>query len=219
MVREVVSGYLRRDGVDVTVVADGKAALDSIDCTVPDLVVLDIMLPHVDGLSVLAEIRNRNLDVPVVLLSARAEEEDRIGGLERGAEDYLTKPFSPRELSVRVRKILERNGRLSSSPVLSHGDLEIDTVARIVRLAGEEVLLTAKEFDLLAHLAASPRRVFTKAQLLETVWSSHEDWQDPATVTVHVGRIRSKLGDHHGGYITTLRGVGYRFDPDGTEAQ
>ncbi len=215
-VREVVVGYLRRDGHDVAEAADGSTALELLDADPPDLVVLDMMLPGVNGLDVLRRVRAVS-DIPVIMLTARAEEPDRVSGLELGADDYVTKPFSPRELAARVNGVLRRTaGRQSSSPApLVFGELTIDPLSREVTLDGVNIEMTPKEFDVLAFLAASPRQVFSRAQLLESVWQSSPDWQDPATVTVHVRRIRNKIeaDPETPRWITTVWGVGYRFEP------
>ena len=222
MVREVVTGYLTRDGHRVIEVADGAEAMRQFDRQPPDLVVLDVMLPEIDGLHVLRAIRARG-DVPVVLLTALAEELDRVLGLELGADDYVVKPFSPRELAIRVRKLLDRrqrrDGTAAGGPPLAReldfGSLRIDEVTREVWVEDTLAVLTPKEFDLLVTLACSPRRVYTSAQLLEQVWDSSPDYQDSATVTVHVGRLRQKLepDPEKPRWITTVWGVGYRFEP------
>ena len=215
-VREVVVGYLRRDGHDVAEAADGGTALELLDADPPDLVVLDMMLPGVNGLDVLRRVPAAS-DIPVIMLTARTEETDRVSGLELGADDYVTKPFSPRELAARVNGVLRRTaGRQNASPSpLVFGELKIDPLSREVILDGEKIEMTPKEFDVLAFLAASPRQVFSRAQLLESVWQSSPDWQDPATVTVHVRRIRNKIeaDPEHPRWITTVWGVGYRFEP------
>jgi DNA-binding response OmpR family regulator len=215
-VREVVAGYLRRDGHDVSEAADGTRALELLDAEPPDLVVLDMMLPGVNGLDVLRRVRAKS-DIPVIMLTARAEESDRVSGLELGADDYVVKPFSPRELAARVNGVLRRaNRRQAAAPApMVYGDLTIDPRSRDVTLAGERIEMTPKEFDVLAFLAASPREVFSRAQLLESVWQSSPDWQDPATVTVHVRRIRNKIESdpEHPRWISTVWGVGYRFEP------
>jgi DNA-binding response OmpR family regulator len=215
-VREIVAGYLRRDGHMVAEAADGVTALELLDADPPDLVVLDMMLPGVNGLDVLRRVRATS-DIPVIMLTARAEESDRVAGLELGADDYVVKPFSPRELAARVNGVLRRaNGRQFSSqnPLVFDG-LLIEPLSRSVTLAGANVEMTPKEFDVLAFLAASPRQVFSRAQLLESVWQSSPDWQDPATVTVHVRRIRNKIevDPERPRWITTVWGVGYRFEP------
>ena len=215
-VREVVAGYLRRDGHDVSEAADGTAALASVETDPPDLIVLDMMLPGVNGLDVLRRVRTTS-DVPVIMLTARAEESDRVAGLELGADDYVVKPFSPRELAARVNGVLRRaNGRQASAPgPLAFDGLLIEPLSRQVTLDGRSIELTPKEFDLLTFLASSPRQVFSRAQLLESVWQSSPDWQDPATVTVHVRRIRNKIEEdpETPRWITTVWGVGYRFEP------
>ena len=216
-VREVVAGYLRRDGHIVSEAADGPTALALLASEPPDLVVLDMMLPGVNGLDILRSIRQMG-DMPVIMLTARAEESDRVAGLELGADDYVVKPFSPRELAARVNGVLRRAAPKTTTPLaelLEFDGLVIDSRSREVRRDGELVELTPKEFDVLAHLAASPRRVFSRADLLRDVWQSSPDWQDSATVTVHVRRIRNKIetDPENPRWITTIWGVGYRFEP------
>ena len=215
-VREVVAGYLRRDGHIVSEAADGPTALALLESESPDLVVLDMMLPGINGLDILRRIRQMG-DMPVIMLTARAEESDRVAGLELGADDYVVKPFSPRELAARVNGVLRRAAPRPAplSDLIEFDGLSIDTRSREVRRAGELVELTPKEFDVLAHLAASPRRVFSRADLLRDVWQSSPDWQDSATVTVHVRRIRNKIetDPENPRWITTIWGVGYRFEP------
>jgi DNA-binding response OmpR family regulator len=215
MVREVVAHYLERDGVGVHEIADGDEALRWLTSNRPALVVLDVMLPGVDGLTILKAIRTAG-DIPVILLTARADEVDRVVGLELGADDYVVKPFSPRELAVRVRNVLRRSSSApESAPPLVYDQLVIDPTAREVSVAGARTPLTPKEFDLLTMLARSPRQVFTRRQLLERVWGSAPEYQDPATVTVHVGRLRQKIerDPDHPRWLVTVRGVGYRFEP------
>jgi DNA-binding response OmpR family regulator len=216
LVREVVSDYLTRDGYQVISAADAPGARDLLHRYRPDLAVLDIMLPGGDGLALVRELRAAGSTLPIILLTARGDEIDRVMGLEFGADDYVTKPFSPRELVARVRSVLRRT--VGRGPVdaatLGAGDLRIDVPSREVHVGGSLIDLTPKEFDLLACLAAAPRRVFSHEALLHQVWDSSGRWQDPATVTVHVGRLRRKLGTRDGGpSITTVWGVGYRFDP------
>jgi len=215
-VREVVVGYLRRDGHEVGEAEDGPTALALLDGEEFDLVVLDMMLPGVNGLDILRHIRAKG-DMPVIMLTARAEESDRVAGLELGADDYVVKPFSPRELAARVNGVLRRATPKAAavSDTLEFDGLVIDNRSREVRLAGELVEMTPKEFDVLAHLAGSPRQVFSRADLLRDVWQSSPDWQDPATVTVHVRRIRNKIetDPENPRWITTVWGVGYRFEP------
>ena len=215
-VREVVAGYLRRDGHLVSEAADGPTALRLLESEPPDLVVLDMMLPGVNGLDILRRIRAAG-DMPVIMLTARAEESDRVAGLELGADDYVIKPFSPRELAARVNGVLRR-AAAKAAPVterLEFDGLVIDNRSREVHRDGELVELTPKEFDVLAHLAAHPRQVFSRADLLRDVWQSSPDWQDSATVTVHVRRIRNKIeaDPESPRWITTVWGVGYRFEP------
>jgi DNA-binding response OmpR family regulator len=218
MVREVVARYLQRDGFRVHESADGADALAWLERSAPDLVVLDIMLPGLDGLSVLRRLRVAG-DVPVILLTARAEEADRIVGLEFGADDYVVKPFSPRELAVRVRTVLRRSVTRAPAAaavgVLQFGGLRIELASRDVTVDERPVALTPKEYDLLVFLASSPRQVFSRRQLLSQIWDSAPEYQDPATVTVHVGRLRQKLETdaEEPRWVTTVWGVGYRFEP------
>ncbi len=216
MVREVVARYLRLDGFRVHEAADGVAALDWLIAHRPELVVLDIMLPGADGLTILRRLREKN-DIPVILLTARAEEVDRVVGLELGADDYVVKPFSARELVARVRSVLRRSTTRPTADdarVLDFGDLRIEPLTRDVTVDGRQVDLTPKEFDLLVVLARSPRQVFSRRQLLAQVWDSAPEFQDAATVTVHVGRLRQKLerDPESPRWITTSWGVGYRFE-------
>ncbi len=215
LVREVVGRYLMREGFEVITAGDGTEARHALRARKPDLVVLDLMLPSVDGLTILSEMRKTS-DTPVILLSARRDEADRVRGLELGADDYVVKPFSPRELSARVRSVLRRAARAPLvSGTLEFPGLLIDIPTREVTVSGSLVQLTPKEFDLLAFLASAPRQVFTRGQLLRQVWESSPDWQDPATVTVHVRRLRQKIEDdpEHPRWLTTIWGVGYRFEP------
>ncbi len=213
-VREVVARYLRHDGYEVLELDRGDQVAGAVRTFRPDLVVLDVMLPGASGLDLL---RSRTTDaIPVILLTARVDEADRVLGLELGADDYVTKPFSPRELAARVRSVLRR-AQSVPPPVESirHGGLEVDLKSRTVILHGRQLTLTAKEFDLLAFFAQAPRQVFSRAQLLQHVWDSSPDYQDPATVTVHVRRLRNKIEDNPDTprWITTVWGVGYRFEP------
>jgi len=215
MVREVVARYLELDGLRVEQAADGTAAEAWLVGHRPDLVVLDIMLPGTDGLTILRQLRAAG-DVPVILLTARADEIDRVLGLELGADDYVVKPFSPRELAARVRTVLRRvNAPLADARTnVDFGRLRIDPTTRDVTVDGARVELTPKEFDLLYTLARSPRQVFSRRQLLAQVWDSAPEYQDSATVTVHVGRLRQKLEENPDNprWITTVWGVGYRFE-------
>jgi len=216
MVREVVARYLELDGFAVQQAADGAQAVGWLAGNRPDLVVLDIMLPGTDGLSILRRLR-ATADVPVILLTARAEEVDRVLGLELGADDYVVKPFSARELVARVRSVLRRSTAKPPSgddTVLEFGDLRIEPLPREVTVDGRLIELTPKEFDLLVTLARSPRQVFSRRQLLAQVWDSAPEYQDAATVTVHIGRLRQKLerDPEQPRWITTSWGVGYRFE-------
>ena len=214
VVRDVVVQYLRREGYRTREAADGDTACTLVEREQPDLVVLDLMLPGTDGLAVCRWIRARS-EVPVIMLTARGEEADRIVGLELGADDYVTKPFSPRELAARVKTVLRR----AREPVvrdarLSFDDLEIDASTREVRKGGAELKLTAKEFDLLWFLASNPRHVFSRDQLMDRIWG-YEAPLDTGTVTVHVRRLRAKIEDDASRpqRLETVWGVGYRFSP------
>jgi two-component system phosphate regulon response regulator PhoB len=219
MLRNLLCRLLRMEGYEVLEAEDGQTALEVCAKENPDLVLLDVMLPARDGLDVLGELR-RTSDIPVILVSALAEEADRVTGLKMGADDYITKPFSAAELSARVESVLRRSAMRSGretirSSSLSFGGLVIDLGTREVRVAGEKAEMTAKEFDLLAYLAGSPRQVFSREQLLQQVWGSSSNWQSDATVTEHVRRLRRKIEDDPDNprWITTVRGVGYRFEP------
>lgn len=212
---DVVERYLAREGFVVEVVHDGLDGLDRALTWLPDVMVLDLMLPRLDGIELFRRLR-QVAPVPVVMLTARGSEEERVTGLDLGADDYVAKPFSPRELTARVRAVLRRaQGRVDavSGPLLRVGALEVDVVAREARRAGAPLCLTAKELDLLAFLAAHPRRAFTRRELLSEVWGY--DVGDTATVTVHVQRLRDKIEDDPRAprHLRTVRGVGYRFDP------
>lgn len=214
MVLEVVTTYLERDGYEVATASSGTEALAALERWRPDLLVLDVMLPEIDGFDLLGRIRRAG-DMPVILLTARTEEPDRVLGLELGADDYVVKPFSPRELAARVRSVLRRSQPRRSETALEFGALRIDGVTREVTLGDQVVPTTPKEFDLLAFLAASPRQVFSRSQLLEQVWDSSADYQDPSTVTVHIRRLRQKLeaDAENPRWLHTVWGVGYRFEP------
>jgi DNA-binding response OmpR family regulator len=214
IVREVVARYLRRDGHQTVEAADVPAARAALQTEKPSLVVLDLMLPGGDGLDLCREIRAGS-QLPVIMLTARAEEADRIVGLELGADDYVTKPFSPRELTARVRTVLRRAGaRSTAEPRLIFDALEIDRASREILVAGTPVRLTAKEFDLLAFLARHPRQVFSRQQLMDSVWG-YEAAFETGTVTVHVRRLREKIerDPSQPRWIETVWGVGYRFCP------
>ncbi len=211
-VRDVVARYLERDGYQVRELDRADTVAASIEQFHPDLIILDIMLPGGSGLDVL---RRTGRSVPVILLTARVDETDRVLGLELGADDYVTKPFSPRELVARVRSVLRRATVGTPQDLLRFDQLTVDRTSRQVYVDEREVALTAKEFDLLAFLAGAPRQVFSRAQLLHHVWDSSPEYQDPATVTVHIRRIRNKIESNpeEPRWITTVFGVGYRFAP------
>jgi len=215
IVRDVVVRYLRREGYSTLEADDGDRARTMLERNAPDLVVLDVMLPGTDGLELCRWIRSRS-ELPVILLTARGEEADRIVGLELGADDYVTKPFSPRELAARVRTVLRRSTPSSDreGERLEFEGLTLDTETREVRKAGEELKLTAKEFDLLWFLASNPRRVFSRDQLMTRVWG-YEAALDTGTVTVHMRRLREKIEDapSRPRFLQTVWGVGYRFVP------
>jgi two-component system response regulator ResD len=221
-IAEVVGLYLERAGYEVAIAADGAAALETLARGDPELIVLDLMLPKVDGLEVARWVRERG-NTPIIMLTARGSEIDRIAGLEMGADDYVVKPFSPQELVSRVRAVLRRSrqdredatrDRVSGEGErLAFDGLEIDVQARTVRVGERDRELTAKEFDLLLVLARHPRRVFTRDELLGLVWG-FTDYIDPSTVTVHIRRIREKIEDDPSNprRITTKWGVVYRFE-------
>jgi DNA-binding response OmpR family regulator len=215
-VAEVVSVYLERAGYRVVVASDGQEALEILESQSPDLVVLDLTLPEVDGLEITRWLRARG-EVPIIMLTARREEVDRILGLELGADDYMVKPFSPQELVSRVKAVLRRtygSTAMKAKPPLEVANLRIDPRTRVVEANGEEIALTAKEFDLLWQLARHPRRVFNRDQLLDLVWGLTE-YIDPSTVTVHVHRLREKIeaDPSNPRHIQTVWGVGYKFEP------
>jgi DNA-binding response OmpR family regulator len=215
-VGEVVSLYLRRAGYAVSVAKDGKTALENLDRQAPALVVLDLMLPGVDGWEITRRLRERG-DTPIIILTARRDEADRIAGLEMGADDYVVKPFSPQELVSRVRAVLRRAKAGHADPSeqpIAFKDLRIDPQTRLVTIQGEEKALTAKEFDLLWLLARHPRQVFTREALLERIWGQ-ADYIDPGTVTVHIRRLREKIeaDSANPAHLLTVWGVGYRFEP------
>ena len=219
-VADVVARYLQREGFHVETVADGADAVANARDDPPDLMVLDLMLPGVDGLEVFRKVREV-APVPVIMLTARGDESDRVTGLELGADDYVSKPFSPRELTARVRSVLRRAEGAVGTPgggsehrqVITAGDLRVDMAAREVHSGDQPLTLTQREFDLLAFLVTHPHRVFRREELLERVWGY--TFGDTSTVTVHVRRVREKIEadpsrPHH---IRTVWGVGYRFEP------
>ncbi len=212
IVREVVVRYLKREGYETLEAGDGDDARVLLEREQLDLVVLDVMLPGTDGLELCRWIRSRSA-LPVILLTARGEEADRIVGLELGADDYVTKPFSPRELAARVRTVLRRSAPIEAvEERLAFEGLALDASTREVRREGEELKLTAKEFDLLWFLASHPRKVFSRDQLMSSVWG-YEAAFDTGTVTVHMRRLREKIEEtpSHPRFLQTVWGVGYRF--------
>jgi len=214
IVRDVVVRYLRRDGHHTREAATGDEAREILEAETPELVVLDVMLPGTDGLELCRWIRARS-DLPVIMLTARGEETDRIVGLELGADDYVTKPFSPRELAVRVRNVLRRSrDGAGAADRISFGPYELDSAARELRREDAPLKLTVKEFDLLWFLAAHPRRVFSRDQLMDSVWG-YTTALDTGTVTVHIRRLRQKIESNPSRprFLETVWGVGYRFSP------
>ena len=213
MVREVLTQYLTRDGFLAVEAADGEEAVAKLDACAPDLVLLDLMLPNKHALAVLRHARSTS-DVPVILLTALGAEKDRVAGLELGADDYVVKPFSPREVSARVKSVLRRPGGQGRPTITNFGDVSVDSERRKVERSGVEVNLTRLEFELLAFLLGNPNRVVSRDELLQSVWDSSAEWQDPATVTVHVRRLRQKLENDPSepDHILTVYGVGYRFE-------
>lgn len=214
IVREVLARYLERAGFDVDLAEDGQRAIDAYEASPPDLVLLDLMLPKMDGLDVFAWIRERAA-TPVIMLTAKGAESERIAGLEFGADDYVAKPFSPREVTARVKAVLRRSSDTSATQdPITHGDLEVDPARREVRLGGRPVPTTPKEFDLLHFLAAHPGVTFSRLELLDELWDFAFDG-DPSTITVHIRRLREKIEAEPSRpkRLVTVWGVGYRFDP------
>jgi len=216
-IAEVVSLYLKRAGYSPQIASDGRQAMNAFERHQPDLVILDLMLPEVDGLSLARWLRDRS-NVPIIMLTARREEIDRITGLEMGADDYVVKPFSPQELVSRVRAVMRRLGREQAETEpdrqLSFEDLGINPLSRVVTIKDTPIELTAKEFDMLYLLARHPKQVFTREQLLERVWGGAL-YIDPGTVTVHVRRLREKIevDPSKPTRLLTVWGVGYKFEP------
>ncbi len=217
-IARLVHLHLSDAGYRVEVIADGRAGLARAEQSSFDLVVLDVMLPGLDGLSVCKRIRSRPGYVPILMITARTTEQDRVSGLDLGADDYLTKPFSTRELVARANALVRRSEALAAPPpepaeeVIETGDLALDTGRRTVTVRGEPVALTAKEFDLLTHFARNPGRVFTRVQLLDQVWGyKYEGYEH--TVNSHINRLRGKIEADAAKpeYVLTVWGVGYRF--------
>ncbi len=215
-IREVISLYLKRAGFQVIETGDGQEAIHLLETTPLDLVVLDLMLPNIDGFEITRHLRAKG-DIPIIMLTARRSETDRIAGLEMGADDYVVKPFSPQEVVSRVRAVLRRtysSTQVAREEPISLEELHIDPSTRVVTSSGEEKKLTAKEFDLLWFLARNPKLVFTRDQLLENIWGL-SDYIDPSTVTVHIRRLREKIEKDSANprHIITVWGVGYKFEP------
>ena len=218
---DLLKRVLESDGYEVETASDSAGALKAVAIGVPDLVLLDVVLGGDDGRDLLVKLREKS-DVPAVFLTGRGLEGDRIAGLRMGADDYIVKPFSRGELTARIETVLRRtrHGPPKSDATessLNFGELRIDLTTREVERAGEVIDLTAMEFNLLAFLASSPRQVFSRQQLLQNVWASSSEWQDEATVTEHIRRVRRKIevDPDHPRWITTVRGVGYRFERRG----
>lgn len=213
-IRDVVRRYLEREGYRVSEADSGTAALEMIGESSPDLIVLDLMLPGIEGLALARKLKIEH-PVPIVMLTAKGELEDRIEGLETGADDYIVKPFSPKELTLRVGAVLRRltEGTVRSGEPVEIADLSLDPSSREVRLRGEPVELTAKEFDLLHFLMQHPRQVFSRDQLLDNVWG-YEFYGDPSTVTVHIRRLREKIEARPSEpkMLLTVWGVGYKLE-------
>jgi DNA-binding response OmpR family regulator len=216
-IAEVVSLYLKRAGYHVQIASDGRQAMNILERQMPDFVILDLMLPQVDGLSLTRWLRDRS-NVPIIMLTARREEIDRIAGLEMGADDYVVKPFSPQELVSRVRAVFRRLGQeqveAESERSLAFEGLTINPRSRVVTVLDSAIELTVKEFDMLYLLAQHPKQVFTREQLLERVWGGAQ-YIDPGTVTVHVRRLREKIETDPSKptRLLTVWGVGYKFEP------
>ena len=212
-IRMLLTRYLALDGFGADQAGDAASALEAIRHRRADLVLLDVMMPGRDGLELLAEIR-RDGDLPVIMVTARSDEADRVMGLRLGADDYIVKPFSPAELVARIAAVLRRRGGSDRPSKLEFDGLVLDLATRKLVVDGHEVATTTKEFDLLAFLASSPSQVFTREQLLNKVWGSSSEWQDPGTVTEHVRRIRHLIEPDPGRphRIRTVRGVGYSFE-------
>ncbi len=219
-IREVVELYLQREGFDVEVAADGVAALAAIEKKTPDLIVLDLMLPVVGGIQVTRTLRQGDYDIPIIMLTAKGDEADRIAGLELGADDYITKPFSPKEVVARVKAVLRRSSSTpmvdpQAQPLIRSGVTINPTTRQVLVKDQGEVVLTAKEFDLLWFLMNHPGQVFTREQLLDNVWG-YDFFGDASTVTVHVRRLREKIEKQatKPEYVLTVWGVGYKFATD-----
>lgn len=213
--RLLLSRFLAKEGFEVQAVADGPGALQALTVRPPDVVVLDLGLPGLDGLEVLRRIR-RDSGVPVLVLTGRDDEGAKLVGFESRADDYVVKPLSLAEMGARLRALVRRGSPMPPPERLAFDGLVVDVGAASATLDGQPLQLRPKEFALLAFLASSPGRCFTRQELLEHVWGSTEGWQQPATVTEHVHRLRNRLAGRDHNWIETVRGMGYRFVPDGT---
>lgn len=217
---KLLERFLTGEGYEVIVATDGAGALTATSSLGPDLVLLDIVLGSEDGRDVFGELRLIS-DVPTIFLTGRGLESERIAGLKLGADDYIVKPFSLGEVSARIESVLRRSGvslrqHEIDTPTMKFGDLQINESTHEVRLGDALLEFTSKEFALLSFLASTPRQVYSREQLLEHVWSSSSEWQNEATVTEHIRRVRAKIevDPDHPRWITTVRGVGYRFEPE-----
>ena len=213
-IRELIREHLQYAGYTCEEAADGSAALAQVTSSSFDLVILDLMMPFMDGMTCLREMRGRHINTPVIILTARGEEYDKLAGLEAGADDYVVKPFSPRELVARVRAVLNRTlaHTDTAASVMTFGELAIDTASHTVRVSGEEVSLTPKEFDLLVFLASNKGIALSREKILQKVWN-YDYYGEDRTVDTHIKMLRSHLGRYRDA-IVTVWGIGYKFDPD-----
>ncbi len=209
--RKIIRTYLQRDGYEVIEAKNGQEAIDLLDENVVDLVILDVMMPEVDGWSVLRHLRNES-DLPVIMLTARGDEEDKLFGFELGAEDYMTKPFSPRELMARVRVVMKRREKRAAESFVEMGKIVLSPQSHQVRADGSEIILSPKEYELLFYFVNNAHRVLTREMILDRVWG-YDYFGDDRTVDTHIKRLRKKLGVA-GKQIVTVRGAGYRFEED-----
>lgn len=211
-IRELIRGHLEHAGFECREAADGTAALEKMCAEPMDLVILDVMMPFMDGFACLKELRRRKIEVPVIMLTARGEEYDRINGLESGADDYVVKPFSPRELVARVRAVLARTmPKTHDGDVYTFGGLVVDTASHTVKIDGEETAITPKEFDILVFFINNKGIALSREKILEKVWN-YDYYGEDRTVDTHIKMLRGHLGKYRD-YITTVWGVGYKFEP------
>jgi DNA-binding response OmpR family regulator len=209
--RKIVRTYLQRDGYEVLEAKNGQEAIDLLDENAVDLVILDVMMPEVDGWSVLRQLRSES-DLPVIMLTARGDEEDKLFGFELGAEDYMTKPFSPRELMARVRVVMKRREKRAAESFVKMGEIVLSPQSHQVQVDGSEIVLSPKEYELLFYFVNNAHRVLTREMILDRVWG-YDYFGDDRTVDTHIKRLRKKLGVA-GKQIVTVRGAGYRFEED-----